>query len=213
MNQLVDCWKVSGKATFLLAYSRQLENLRINDLRDKIWYSQLFELLNKSLKDKIGLEVIPYFDIENIRSDKHGNLMRLYTNWGFTHAQGLLEVKIRVTNDFVLLIQIQGGRYMHGIEWLQGGKDEIENWEKTRQVLSENSFLDFFDFEKGEGKFPDCCVPLLQAKRRLDKNRYNKYGKDFLYQCKNIKRDSLVDDIITAITEEVCIIYNKYTAK
>ena len=104
--------------------------------------------------------------------------------WGFTHGQGLLEAKLKINNDYVLLIQIQGNRYEHGIEWIcERNCSHSEFWNRTQSLdlTCELSFLQFSEAETAS--FPSVCVnePITARKKKgeVEKRIYNKYSDRF----------------------------------
>ena len=181
---------------------------------DKIWYSQLCASLNKYIMDKFHLETVSGYGVEAI-AETGGNILNtVYTNWGFTHGQGLLEAKLKINNDYVLLIQIQGNRYEHGIEWIcERNCSHSEFWNRTQSLdlIFELSFLQFSEAETAS--FPSVCVnePITARKKKgeVEKRIYNKYSDRFLYQSKKIKENAFAIDVLYAISEEIGYIVEK----
>lgn len=140
LHTLAQSWKVNEGDTFLLAKTNKeyCKELRIGDLQDKIWYSQLCVKLNQHLKDLLNVETISGLNIEEIKG-KETNSNKVYTNWGFTHGQGLLEAKVKIHNEYILLVQLQGDRYCRGIEWIrEKPATHEEYWENTKMRKSHN---------------------------------------------------------------------------
>lgn len=193
---------------------KEIEELRIGDLMDKIWYFQLCVSLNKYIMDKFHLETVSGYGIEAIAKTGGNILNTVYTNWGFTHGQGLLEAKLKINNDYVLLIQIQGNRYEHGIEWIcERNCSHSEFWNRTQSLdlTCELSFLQFSEAETAS--FPSVCVnePITARKKKgeVEKRIYNKYSDRFLYQSKKIKENAFAIDVLYAISEEIGYIVEK----
>ena len=104
--------------------------------------------------------------------------------------------KLKINNDYVLLIQIQGNRYEHGIEWIcERNCSHSEFWNRTQSLdlISELFFLQFSETETA--LFPSVCVnePITARKKKgeVEKRIYNKYNDRFLYQSKKDKRKCL----------------------
>lgn len=214
LHELSKSWMVQDEHTFLLSDSDKKESkaLRVGDLQDKIWYSQLIIKLNTQLQELKPIKVTSNIDINGIR-EKGRCLDEVFTNWGFTHSQGLLEAKIRIDKDYVLLIQLQGDKYCHGIEWLTSGNHN-ELWKQTQNInlVKELGFLKFSEGTKE--MFPSICqdTPItirVKGKKETETRIYNKYGNTFLYQYKKIKPDATVAEVITAIKNEVEQIIDK----
>lgn len=150
LHECSESWKVKDSSPFLLpndSNRKELKELRIADLQDKIWYSQLLEKLNSRLEGKSQLDVQHGMDIKKIAKDNSACLTKIFTNFGFTHGQGLLEAKIKVTQDYVLLIQIQGNKYCRAIEWIKEDQgDHNKFWEMTKNEMR----FSFFQFEKND---------------------------------------------------------------
>ena len=171
LHQLSQTWLLKKESYFLLPKDekKEIEELRIGDLMDKIWYSQLCASLNKYIMDKFHLETVSGYGVEAIAKTGGNILNTVYTNWGFTHGQGLLEAKLKINNDYVLLIQIQGNRYEHGIEWIcERNCSHSEFWNRTQSLdlIFELSFLQFSEAETAS--FPSVCVnePITARKKK-----------------------------------------------
>ncbi len=205
-----------GSPRFLLSEDdkKVCNDLRIGDLQDKIWYSALFERLNDRLrKSGKGFKVISGKDINDIR-DEGNCLNEVFTNWGFTHGLGLIEAKVKVTPNYVLLIQLQGKRYCRAIEWVTK-KDLGCNgfWKRTQEeALIEN--LQFFQFDKNVSiSYPAICEKAQESismrKRSGKEGNFCKYGSRFLYQTKNIKDTATVSEVMDAVVKELEDIVDK----
>lgn len=148
LHECSKSWKVKDSSPFLLpndSNKKELKELRIADLQDKIWYSQLLEKLNSRLEENNLWDVQSGMDIKKIAKDNSACLTKIFTNFGFTHGQGLLEAKIKVSQDYVLLIQIQGNKYCRAIEWIKEDQgDHNKFWEMTENEMR----FSFFQFKK-----------------------------------------------------------------
>lgn len=212
LHECSESWKVKDSSFFLLpndndSNRKELKKLRIADLQDKIWYSQLLEKLNSRLKEKSQWDVQHGMDIKKIAKDNGACLTKIFTNFGFTHGQGLLEAKIKVTQDYVLLIQIQGNKYCRAIEWIKEDQgDHNKFWEMTKDIMNKKGFS-FFQFKKNDPiNFPSICnneKTIKDTTRYGETRNFNKYGSKFLYQYKVIKKEATVSEVLDAIMEDL----------
>lgn len=210
LHECSESWKVKDSSPFLLpndSNRKELKELRIADLQDKIWYSQLLEKLNSRLEENNQWDVQSGMDIKKIAKDNSACLTKIFTNFGFTHGQGLLEAKIKVTQDYVLLIQIQGNKYCRAIEWIKEDQgDHNKFWEMTKDIMNKKGFS-FFQFKKNDPiNFPSICnneKTIKDTTRYGETRNFNKYGSKFLYQYKVIKKEATVSEVLDAIMEDL----------
>lgn len=214
LHECSESWKVKDSSFFLLpndndsnSNRKELKELRIADLQDKIWYSQLLEKLNSRLEENNQWDVQSGMDIKKIAKDNSACLTKIFTNFGFTHGQGLLEAKIKVTQDYVLLIQIQGNKYCRAIEWIKEDQgDHNKFWEMTKDIMNKKGFS-FFQFKKNDPiNFPSICnneKTIKDTTRYGETRNFNKYGSKFLYQYKVIKKEATVSEVLDAIMEDL----------
>lgn len=208
LHECSKSWKVKDSSPFLLpndSNKKELKELRIADLQDKIWYSQLLEKLNSRLEENNLWDVQSGMDIKKIAKDNSACLTKIFTNFGFTHVEGLLEAKIKVSQDYVLLIQIQGNKYCRAIEWIKEDQgDHNKFWEMTENEMR----FSFFQFKKNDPiNFPSICEgntePIPDKKIKKETRNFNKYGPNFLYQYKVIKKEATVSEVLDAIMEDL----------
>ena len=214
LHECSESWKVKDSSFFLLpndndsnSNRKELKELRIADLQDKIWYSQLLEKLNSRLEENNQWDVQSGMDIKKIAKDNSACLTKIFTNFGFTHGQGLLEAKIKVTQDYVLLIQIQGNEYCRAIEWIKEDQgDHNKFWEMTKDIMNKKGFS-FFQLKKNDPiNFPSICnneKTIKDTTRYGETRNFNKYGSKFLYQYKVIKKEATVSEVLDAIMEDL----------
>lgn len=214
LHECSESWKVKDSSFFLLpndndsnSNRKELKELRIADLQDKIWYSQLLEKLNSRLEENNQWDVQSGMDIKKIAKDNSACFTKIFTNFGFTHGQGLLEAKIKVTQDYVLLIQIQGNKYCRAIEWIKEDQgDHNKFWEMTKDIMNKKGFS-FFQFKKNDPiNFPSICnneKTIKDTTRYGETRNFNKYGSKFLYQYKVIKKEATVSEVLDAIMEDL----------
>ncbi len=182
-------WCVKMESPFFLN-DPQLKRLRIADVKDKMRFSQMSVLLHSSLKKLKGLtdKIILDADRKNIFKDNPSKIGSIFIGWGMTRAQGLLEIKILIESNVVLLIQIQGDQYRHGIELYDSGKSDQENWKVYSDYPSTGWFLNSFKQSYGE--------------IRPTNKEYNKFGNEFLYKSITIPEKTSVGDIINMIADD-----------
>lgn len=119
---------------------------------------------------------------------------------------GLLEVKMKFNEDFVLLIQLQGDKYCHCIEWITDRPiaNVHEAWEWICAL--KDPVPVFLQTDELPAVFPSVCLDESASvrKRKDARNRnFNKYGNNFLYQYRKIKDEATVSEVLRAIKEEV----------
>ncbi len=125
---------------------------------------------------------------------------------------GLLEVKMKFKEDFVLLIQLQGDKYCHCIEWITDRQiaNVYEAWEWTCAL--KDPVPVFLQTDELPAVFPSFCQDesVSVCKRKDARNRnFNKYGNNFLYQYQKIKDEATVSEVLRAIKEEVDALIQK----
>ncbi len=208
LHELAKTWKVNNQDPFLTkSENDEKDGLRMKDVRDKIKSSQLCALLNTALKQTIEVDTTSGLSIEDIKNRKNCCLKEVFTNWGFTHGLGLIEAKVKINNRYVLLVQIQGKSYCHGIEWIDGGSEShAKYWELTqKEKIIEG--LDFFQFGDIDNSiFPDCTNGKIEFKKHKGENtkrNYNKYNNTFLYQKKDIDPTATVADVIGEVVKDI----------
>lgn len=207
LHELAKAWEVKPDESYLSKVNTKkiYKELRIDDLYNKIWYNQAFNLLKGGLEVLKEIKVVCGADIKEIKESKYLPLENIFINWGFTHGQGLLEAKVKVSDQYVLLIQLQGNRYCHGVEWIKScWQSHTEYWADTQkdELIRQ---LSFFQFKEDDNvRFPVVCESeLVSARNAKDGSRiYNKYGDRFLYQSKKISSDASVSEVLKAIIEE-----------
>lgn len=210
LHLLLKSWCAKKDSCFLLTKDdkKVYNDLRIGDLQDKIWYSTLIAYLNEHLQESgKGFKVIPGQSINDIK-EKGNCLNEVFTNWGFTHGLGLLEAKVKVNNDYVLLIQLQGDRYCRAIEWISDKDLGYNGFWKRAQKERLIRELSFFQFDKDDDiSYPAICKnanePISMKRRNGKDGNFCKYGNRFLYQAKNIKDDATVFSVIDSIVKEL----------
>lgn len=193
------------------SYTQQFVNIpegvyKMGDVRKKVLYSRLaVDIKAKIHGSKFGNNK----DIVEDTSKKPGDV---FINWGMTRGTGLIDVKMRIQGDVMLVIQLQGNILKHCIEVLgknvqdKGLLTELSNNRKCKTVV--NSFGVIIDRLIKTGFF---CVEsnkvekfYLQKYEKPDtKNLFNAYNDTFFYQYVKIADDTTVEDVLQAINKNI----------
>ena len=97
-----------------------------------------------------------------------------------SHAVGLLEAKIKVSDDCCLVVQVQGNRYCHGFE--------CEGILKSTDRLSPDQ-LRFLNFEGSR----------LPGKEAKADSRLCRYNANFIYKSQKILPTHTIGDILNTM--------------
>ena len=235
LNIAINDWKISKDEEYLMRICPQeikdeesndetklekekikkLDELRIADIRQKICYEQLLDLLMCRLskeKDYCVRRVESQdFGYNKKKKGELCNCFLCRTN--FFHKKGLFEAiylirKKRSRDDepFFLTIQIQGNLYMHGIS----GKNVVsETKVDKKNVLGEFFYFDsaFKENEEKVGEFFDYGKknPDLLKKDKLifDDNSFGKYGPNFIYQSAEIPPQMKISAILELMVDDI----------
>lgn len=192
LSELVGSWMIDENTKHLQKHL-DLKEMRINDLYEKLHYSQMVQMLVAKLEDiddtlrkKYGTNdegsspgvCCGISNFEDITSGKYGIMQHIFISSTLSHAIGLIDVKIKIAADTCFVIQLQGNRYCHGIE-KKGIYNEITN-DNTR---AEISFLNFF----GKG---------------VENKKICHYGNDFVYNYQKVT-DETVGKLLDTIKEDI----------
>lgn len=193
----------------VLYRSEEVKNLRIDDLKEKICFSFRFDELKRKLESLPEVNIATTKAVNAIFADKD-YVGKVYVNQNFTQDQGLLEAKVKINEDYILLVQIQGETYLHAIEWKKDVRKKRfpeDYWDET---CGQHKYIQNFlkVSELGEVDFPDVCSgePGVPWKYQGKERWYNKYdGKSsaFLYQYSKIRKDAKASEVINAIVDDV----------
>jgi hypothetical protein len=192
---------------------KQLEELRIYDIREKIVYDQLINLLQEKLiNEKLGIGVERYNkDSYNTYKPKHQstNLPKIICNTNFFHGVGLFEAiylirgrKNAKDEPFFLTVQIQGKHYTRGIS-----RKNIVKIDNQTQIVNGkphnkkvNCIKDLTDIGKENLKFfIDIDDP---------NNILGKYDNSFIYTKREIGSEVTIKELINTIVENIRDIVN-----
>lgn len=205
LHALAQSWHLDLSSPFLLTKEEMdfSQQLRVGDLQDKVRYSQMFEQLNLRLRE--AYQVVQRTDVNFIKQDSDYH-RKVYVSYGFTHGQGLLEAKVKICEDYILLIQLQGNKYCHCIEWISRKQpaNHQEAWRRTCAL--KESLHAFLQVDELPAVFPSVCVdePIRERNYRHEEPRnYNKYNNNFLYQSKKIREEATIGEVLDAICKDV----------
>lgn len=200
LSELVESWEINENTKHLQEHP-DLKEMRINDLYEKLHYSQMVQMLvakledmDNALKEKYGKKdevsslgiCCGISNFENITSREYGILQHIFISSTLSHAIGLLDVKIKVASDTCFVIQLQGNRYCHGIE-----KKSIYNEINNDNTLAEIPFLIFF----GKG---------------IDNKMICHYGNDFVYNYQKVT-DETIGELLNKINDDIIEILRTVT--
>lgn len=205
IHQLMKRWALDDSSKFFPSEkeSEVLSQLRIHDLREKLRFAQMECLLETEyFKGQVlkGCE-----DIK--RENGSPSTKCVYIGHSLTRAQGLLDVKLWLEDEFLYVIQIQGCNYKHGIEKMHGSNESLDNIAKSNQKIRS---LRYFSFE---GEKPNYGNEELFTEKLYPtgKEPFNKYGNHFKYQNRHIKADVSVRDVLQNIKDEIDAIRKIYS--
>ena len=134
------------------------------------------------LKEKLGIESeTGVGTTKEIFETKHA----LTIGYGMTNATGLIEAKVRINDDYLLGIQIQGYQYRHFIEFSGSSKvKELERMELQRMFGNKT-----FNIHNQK-----TCSYRNTEKKKTFQYVYRIIGKD---------KEETVNDVITNIVDDV----------
>ena len=195
---------------------KQLEELRIDDIREKIVYDQLVNLLQQKLAEakskwnqKIEVERYNKDSYNTYKPDTQSkNLPRIICNTNFFHSVGLFEAIYLIqgrqnANDepFFLTIQIQGKNYTRGISRKKIVKIDhqtiIEKGKRKdkEKEIKVNSINGLTNDGKDKLKF---FIDIEDPK-----NIFGKYGDSFIYTKRQIGSEYTIGELINIIVENI----------
>lgn len=184
---------------------RQVQ-LRIDDIRQKVHYAQLKNLLEKALLNN-GIQVAE-------APIKKNSPDGLYCGTNFAHNIGILEIAVKHGEE-LLFIQLQGNSYAHAFS-LADNKDAA-----TILLERKDDMEPLFEFEvinnnsKSKERTTTKYPALLQTQvlypqgintqaikngRKLECFKY--FGQSFIYQNVLIPKDITIRQVIQAMVED-----------
>ncbi len=199
LHKLQKEWQIDIAERFISP--ENLSYLRINDLQEKHRFSNLYTILKKQLEDRLKANIIENSSRTEIFSGRYtAKDKNVFIGWGMTRAQGLLEIKILVEENVILLVQIQGNQYRHCVE-LNNSMSAEDNWNFYSNkdpmtswfISNSNSNRPFCPF-----KDSPALLDIRPDTTRHDK-RYNQYGNSFLYKSIGIPCKTTIKEVLDMI--------------
>ena len=176
--------------------------LRIDDIRQKVHYSQLQRMLEEALKNA-GIEA---YHVSVGKPD----VIRYGTS--FAHNIGILEIAVKYPanlDDSYIFLQLQGDSYCHAlckykgkvVDVLQNKKSELAFWlgNDRTQIEYPSKFKNYQ------------ILPFGENTRARDPRfkKFNYYGDGFIYQKVEIQTGVTVNDVISSMIEDIKKIISK----
>lgn len=160
---------------------RSLMEIRLHDFYLKKKYELLAYEVFKKMKS-MGKKVTNFGS--HLNWENNSDL--IYFGFGMTNAQGLMDVKYRVSDDLVLGIQVQGEHYRMFVEDKSGLSAR-----KIKEKLEDGYWFDFNRSFPGQRIYPN------------PEKRFNKYGNTFFYKSVKLGIRRRIKDIVNAIISDV----------
>ena len=205
LSKLAEGWIVDEQLPFL-SQCDNLHELRLNDIYEKVRYAQTAALLAERLKpildnmdseeEKVVLgmsntdvilrrgredadEILAFYSCPQAKP-----FGQVFISNGMSHGVGLVEAKIKITEDCCLVIQVQGNHYCHAIE--------RENIFEKMGKLSMLQLM-FMNFEFGG----------LKERLAGADSEICHYKTGFVYRWQKILPSYAVADIIDAMSTDI----------
>ena len=196
-------WRIDEQESFL-SLRDDLHELRLNDIYEKVRYTQIAALLAEKLKagivndsdeERVILGMSNTDVILRRREDANEILSfygcpeakpfgQTFIGSGMSHGVGLVEAKVKIAEDCCLVIQVQGNHYCHAME--------RENILEKSGKLSMKQIL-FMNF--GFGGLKD---RLAEADSEICH-----YKTGFVYRWQKILPSHTVADVIDAMRTDI----------
>ena len=200
LSMMAEEWRIDEHEPFL-SQCDDLRELRLNDIYEKVRYAQVAMML----ADKLRTVLVKNTEEERVvlgmsntdvvlkrgREDADEILSfygcpeakpfgQVFIGSGMTHAVGLVEAKVKVSDDCCLVVQVQGNRYCHGFE--------CEGILKSTDRLSPDQ-LRFLNFEGNR----------LPGKEAKADSRLCRYNANFIYKSQKILPTHTIGDILNTM--------------
>ena len=160
---------------------KNLQDIRLHDFYLKRKYEQLSHKIYKKLDKNLLTEFTEWFTNEKPEQI-------VFCDYGFSRAQGLTDVKIKVDERLMLGIQIQGEQYRKVVEVFKGEKVTAKDLENLERKFNWFNFSNFCD---------------SQVYPKREKKVYNQYGDVFKYKYVKLGRDIKVSDLVNQVVNDV----------
>lgn len=192
--------------------SKIFDSLRIGDLYKKLRYGQILCFITEKLSSyTINWESNILDILDGKKCGKKGRdsskapkpYQEIYVNYGMTNSQGFFELKVKVSNDTVFLIQVQGNQYRRAIERKGTYKENIE-WLNNQDS---NLYKFFAHSKEGFPEFnivlPDKISPFRPKYKDSSQNGFCKFGNWFIYQYVEIGEFTKIDSVVEAVKNDI----------
>lgn len=214
LQELVTQSQISIEKTWAKSdFSNAFENLQIGDLYKKLRYGQILCYITEKLCPPCPIiwnySIMDIFDGKKCGKKKRDcsripdPFQEIYVNYGMTNSQGFFEAKIKVSNDTVFLIQVQGNQYRRAIERKGTYKENIL-W-----LNDPNSDLHkFFSYtEKGTPDFeysvsPEKISP-FKPQKDPSQDGFCKFKDWFVYQYIKIEGSTTIESVVNAVIKDI----------
>ena len=217
LHEMQLSWNYKGDESYYTQFVEEQPketSLRIEDMRKKVLYSKLAADLQKELNAKI-------YTNKQITDDKgKDGPGSVYVNYGMTRSMGLVDIKIRIKDNIMFVIQLQGVAYKHCVEALDkegldfvnkvssilsGKRNNLENNDIIQYIIEnfffnskERNIINIYPFNGESIKEPN-----LHKNKDGNNSAYNKYGQSFIYQYVKIIDKTTVNEVVDAINKDV----------
>lgn len=191
----------SEKWTAIICSRSELINIRMDD----IWQKLVVNIIASHLCDKSNWDCVFGNNAEDLIADpklEH----KVHVGTGFSRGTGLIEVKIKITDNCLFGIQIQDGYYKRLLETsLKNDKprttfDSIlnkidgmfsystKNWENPEDSNIFEPDAQIYPIRQRKGKFPD---------------GFGGYGNTFICQSKKLSSGCSVEEVLCAVIKDI----------
>ena len=208
LSMMAEEWRIDEQGPFL-SQCDDLRELRLNDIFEKVRYAQIAVLLADKLRTVLVKDsdeervVLGMSNIDVIlrRREDADDILSFYgcpeakpfgqvfISSGMSHGVGLVEAKVKISEDCCLIIQVQGNHYCHAME-----RENI--FENTGKL----SMLQIMFMNFGIGGLKDRSA---EADSEICH-----YKTDFVYRWQKILSSHTVGDIVDAMVTDIIRIWN-----
>ena len=202
LSNVAESWELKKSDQYLTSDS-DLIDLRLDDVYQKLRYSQMAVLLEEALKEgdvfkntnnvdspEIIMGMSSFEPIINNNKkakvrhwwkdcEDRGIKGHVFIGWGMSHAVGFIEAGIRISDDCCFYIQVQGDRYCHAV--VQPGI-----YKKAFPLQFNQEQENFINFD-GQRSNEALCH----------------YGDGFVYKYEKIDNKATIEDVINRMKNDI----------
>ena len=207
LHLIANEWNNSPESSWLDIPDMNIyRQLRISDLRQKLHAAYaLSHLLDAFSHDdeKLFTDSNIEWEIPAGEIMKRGNDNTFYVNFGMTRDTGFFEIKVKIEDNTIFLIQVQGNQYRRAIErdakydeniaWLRNPQSPLHRFftfsEGTSPHIKYNS-----SFES-DSPFRHCKEPKQDG--------FCRFGNWFVYQYVKLNKNVKIKDLTDAIMADM----------